>query len=555
MTTETQDKRKLLTQNLIAGTTTAVMLIPQGMAYALVAGMDPIHGLYASLLPLFVYALIGRSRELAVGPGALDTLIVGTTLSGLAFVTKGNYAIIAAILTLQVAAIQLILGMLRFGFLVNFLSRPVISGFTSAAALIIGFSQMRHLFGYSAPKSAYFYELLWQTIKHLPQTNIYTALIGIGSIILLTVLKKMNKMFPRALAVTLLATIIVWGLGLDAQKVAILGKIPVGFPTISVPRLDWKTFWGLLPTAFVIAFVGYLTIISIAKTFANRNRYDISANRELLAIGASNFAAAISQGFPVSASFSRSAVHASAGSTSPYTLMIAATWIGLTLAFLTKTFYYMPKAALAAIIMTAVFGLIDVQIVKHLYKVKIADMWLLIITFVATLVVGIEPGILIGVGCSLALFLYRSTRPHVAVLGRVGDSVDFRNVRNYEDASPYPGMVILRFDAQFYFGNVTFLKDLLKTLENEANPPLHTVIIEACSMTQLDSSADAALHDIADDYSKRGIRLIFASVKMPVLNVMKASGLWDKLTPQHFFMNVEDAVQFALGQEEEQSET
>ncbi len=528
--------------NLQAGTTTAVVIIPQGMAYALVAGLEPIHGLYASLLPLVVYALIGRSRELAVGPGALDTLLVGASLSTLAFITPENHAAYAALLALMVAAIQLALGLLRAGFLVNFLSAPVLSGFTSAAAITIALSQTGNLLGFRMEASPHFHELAYQLGAHLGVLHPVTAAIGLGSVVLLVVLKRLWPRTPYALGVVALATGLSAALDLEGAGVTIIGAIPAGLPAPSVPPIDEAGLVALLPTAITIAFVGYLTMISIAKAFADRNRYDIDPNRELFAAGAANLAAGLFSGFPVSASFSRSAVHAQAGSTSPLTLLITAGWVALTLLVLTGLLYDLPKATLAAIIITAVYGLIDVKAVKRLARVKPVDMWLLLVTFTATLAVGIEPGILIGVGASLVTFIVATTRPHTAVLGRLGDSPDFRNVKNHPSAKTYPGLVIIRIDAQFYFGNVTFLKALLKRLEREAAEPIKAIVLEACSLTQLDSSADAALHAIVDDYKKRGIRFSIASAKVPVLNVMRASGLYDKLGAESFFLNVDDAV-------------
>lgn len=541
MTKSPSTKQQRLLGNLIAGATTAIVIIPQGMAYALVAGLPPIHGLYASMLPLIGYALLGKSRQMAVGPGALDTLLIGTGLGGLAFVNESNYAIYAALIALEVALIQITLGLFRAGFAVNFLSRPVISGFTSAAGLTIGFSQMRNLFGYTAPKTHHFHEMVSQLATHLPDANPYTAALGIGAAGLLIGLKRLNKRFPRALFVTLLGIGVVELFGLEAKGVAILGEIPAGLPALSVPKIELSTLTALLPTSITIAFVGYLTMISIARTFADRNKYDINPSRELVAAGVANLLASVSQGFPVSASFSRSAVHASAGATSPLALLSVAGWVALTLLFLTDYLYSLPKAVLAAIIITAVFGLIDAAIVRRLYKVKRVDMWLLLITFVATLTVGIEPGIFIGVGTSLLFFLVRTTRPHAAVLGRIKGTRDYRKITNYPDVETFDRLLILRIDAQFYFGNVTFLKDLLRRLEREQ--PFDELIIEACSLNQLDSSADMALHDIYDDFRARGITLTIASTKVPVQQVMKASGLWQKMGEDRFFMNVEDAVQ------------
>ena len=539
---------QMLLRNFQAGTTTAILLIPQSMAYALVAGVPPVYGLYASLLPLVVYALLGRSRELALGPGALDTLLIGVTIGSLSMTSNPNAATVAAIIAFQVAIIQIVLGLLRGGFLINFLSKPVISGFTSAAALTIAISQVKHLLGMDIDGSSRFYEEFWQLITHVEEIHLMTAMIGIGSLFFIALAKRIKKNFPNALTVVILATIVGAILRVDQNQVSVLGAIPQGLPQFGFVWVTQELFVTLLPSSVAIAAVGYLTTISIARTFADRNRYDIAPNRELIALGASNFVASFSQGFPVSASFSRSAVHAEAGSTSPYSLVVVAAWIFFTLLFLTEYLYYLPTATLAAIIILAVLGLIDFTLVKHLRKTKQSDMWLLLLTFFSTLIVGIVEGILIGVVFSLGLFLYLTTRPHTAILGRVGNTADFRNLKHYPEATTYTGVIIIRIDAQFYFGNVSFLKTLLKKLEMESPSPLKAIIIEACSIAQLDSSADSVLHDIADDFRERNIALKFASVKVPVLRVMKASGLYDKIEGRNFFMNIDDAVQSYLNQ-------
>lgn len=544
MTTASPPRRQAaIIGNLLAGTTTAVVIIPQGMAYAMLAGLPAIHGLYASLLPLVAYALIGRSRELAVGPGAVDSLLVGAALAGLAaFDGSPDQATLAATLALMVAAIQLVLGALRAGFVVNFLSRPVLSGFMSAAALTIGFSQMSNLLGFAAERTPRFFTMVEQTVTGIPSANLTTAIVGMACAATLMLLKRWRKRFPRALVVVVASIVASRLLDLEAQGVAVIGAVPEGLPVIGLPELSWATLSALAPTALAIALVGYLTMISIAKTFADQGGYDIDASRELVAASGANALAAVSQGFPVSASFSRSAVHKSAGATSPYALVVTAAWVALTLLFLTAQVYHLPKATLAAIIMTAVFSLIDTQAPRELWRVKRIDMWLLVITFIATLAIGIEPGILIGVACSLAAFIYGTSRPHTAVLGRLGNTPDFRNVANYPDAVTTPGVIVIRIDAQFYFGNVTFLKNLLKRLEADSNVPLRAVVIEACSFTQLDSSADAALQAITRDYQARDVAFLFASVKMPVMRVMRASGLHELVGPEHFFRNVDDAL-------------
>jgi len=535
-------QKAALWRNFQAGTTTAVVIIPQGMAYSLVAGLEPIHGLYAALLPLVVYAFIGRSRELAVGPGALDTLLVGAALSTMAFVTPETHAGFAALLALEVAAIQLVLGFLRAGFLVNFLSAPVLSGWTSAAAIVIALSQMGNLLGFKLEATPFFHELVVDLGGKLDGLHWQTAVIGVASIALLVLGKRHIPRAPYALGVVVFATLVSTLSGAPGAGVSVVGSIPSGFPSIALPELSFTTLVALFPTALTIAFVGYLTTITIAKLFAEKNRYDINPDRELIAAGGANLVAGLTQGFPVSASFSRSAVHAQAGATSRFALLVVAGWVALTLLFLTSLIHDLPKATLAAIIITAVYGLIDVKMAKRLRRVKPIDLLVLAVTFVATLVIGIETGILIGIATSLGVFLFESTRPHAAVLGRLGDGPDFRNVRNRPDATTYPGLIIVRIDAQFYFGNVTFLKDFLRRIESAAAAPVKAIVLEACSFTQLDSSAESALSGITDDYRKRGVRFMVASVKVPVLNVMKASGLYEKLGPDNFFLNVDDAV-------------
>ncbi|MEQ9365618.1 MAG: sulfate permease, partial [Leptospirales bacterium] len=518
-----------------------MILIPQSMAYALVAGMPAYHGLYASLLPLVAYTLIGRSRQLAIGPGALDALLVGTALSGVAAVTQENYTGFAMILALEVAAIQIALGALRAGFLVNYLSQPVLSGFTSAAAILIGSGQLPNLLGYSGDGAKHPVEMARAFWNHFTEIHPLTAAIGLAALLALIVLKRVWKSFPGALAVVLIGTALVAALNLDALGVGVLGDIPEGLPLIALPpAVSFDTLLALFPGALTIALTGYLAMISIARNFADRNGYEISPDRELYAAGAVNAAAGISQGFPLAASFSRSAVMAASGSTSRFALLFTAGWVLLTLVFITDYLHYLPGAVLAAIIIQGVSGLVDFKTVRRLWRIKRIDMVLLVITFIATLAFGVERGILSGIVCSLAVFVYNTSRPHTAVLGRVGDSIHFRNINNYENAQTIPGVKILRFDSQMYFGNVSFFKDMMRGLEDD--PALHSVIIDGCSLTQIDSSADSTLHAIADRLKSRGIELYFASLKMPVLEVMRASGLHDKLGADRFYFDVDEAV-------------
>ncbi len=537
--------RELLTRDLSAGITTAVMLVPQAMAYSLLAGLPPVIGLYASIVPLVLYAVFGTSRQLAVGPVAMVSLLVASGVGALAPSGSAEYVTYAVLLALMVGAIQLLMGAGRLGFLTNFLSHPVLSGFTSAAALIIGFSQLGQFFGVKLERSHYIHDTLIGLVRKAEAIHGYTLAIGAASVALLVLLKRIDKRFPSALVAVAGGTVAVWALGLAEKGVSVVGEIPPGLPSPELPSLDVGAAGALLPTAMTIALVGFMESIAVAKAFARRNGYDVDANQEFVGLGIANLGGALFQAYPVTGGFSRTAVNAEAGAKTGLAAIVTAAVVAITLLFLTPLFYYLPKAVLAAIIMTAVFGLVDFREVKHLWRVKRSDLVLLLLTFVATLSLGIDNGILAGVGASLVWFVVRTTRPHFAVLGRLPGTRTYRNTARHPDAEVDPSLLVIRMDAQFYFGNMSFLRQALRKLEAEQVGPLRAVIIDGSSINQLDSSADAALHEVRDDLACRDVALYFAGVKGPVLDVMKRSGFYEKLGADHFFFDVADACDAA----------
>lgn len=535
-----------LRSDAVAGLTTAVMLVPQGMAYAMLAGLPPIIGLYASAFPLVVYSLFGTSRQLAVGPVAMVSLLVASGVATVAEPGSAEFVAMAVLLSLMVGVIQLGMGLARLGFLVNFLSHPVVSGFTSAAALIIGLSQLKHLLGFNIPRSHHVHEILIQAGTRIGETKPETFAIGAGAVVLLVVLKKVAPAFPRALAVVVLGSLAVLGLGLGDGAVAIVGEVPAGLPPFALPALEMDAVGKLLPTAFAISFVGFMESISVAAAFARRNRYEVDANKELVALGAANVVGGFFKAYPVTGGFSRTAVNAQAGAKTPLASLITSGVVIVALLFLTPLFYYLPKAVLAAIIMTAVFGLIDVAEVRHLWQVKRSDLALLGTTFFATLLLGIEEGILVGVGASLGLLVLRTTRPHVAVLGRRPNGI-YRNVDRFDDAEPHPGVLAVRLDAQFYFGNVNFLKETLRDLEHDSKQaPIRAVVIDASGMNQIDSSAASALHEVFEDYQRRGIVFHVANLKGPVLDVLARAHFLEHIGTERIFDRIEEAVEAAV---------
>lgn len=544
--------REDLRGDLLGGLTTAVMLIPQGMAYAMLAGLPPIVGLYASVVPLVVYALLGTSRQLAVGPVAMVSLLVAGGVGALVEQGSDQYLAYAVMLMVMVGGMQLLMGLGRLGFLVNFLSHPVLSGFTSAAALIIGLSQLKHLLGVNIPRSHHVHEIVLGAVERAGEINGITLAIGVASVAVLVALKRLAPRFPRALAVVVGSTLAVWGLGLHGHGVGIVGDVPAGLPAFAVPSLDPAAMRSLLPTALTIALVGFMESIAVARAFARRHKVEVDANQELVGLGAANLVGSMFGGYPVTGGFSRTAVNDQAGARTPAAAIVTAGVIALTLLFLTPLFHFLPNAVLAAIIMTAVFGLVDLAEVKHLWQVDRADLVLLVITFLATLGFGIEQGILAGVGASMLWFVVRSTRPHHAVLGRVGDAGEWRNVQRDQAAVPVAGVLAVRMDAQFYYGNVSFLKDTLQRLEAEAlqrdGGPLIAVVVDATAMNQLDSSAAGALRQLVEDYAARGVAFYLAGVKGPVMDTLRRAHLVELIGEDRLPLRVEHAVQHALGE-------
>ena len=535
---ETDDLRGDLT----AGFTVGVMLIPQGMAYALIAGLPPIYGLYASLLPLVLYALFGTSKQLAVGPVAMVSLLVAAGVAPHAGGDVERYIGLAVLLAFMVGVIQFVLGVARFGFLTNFLSHPVLSGFTSAAALIIGLNQLKHLLGLDLERSSYIHEILWGAMQNLGQTNLMTFLVGLGSIAILVGLKRWNKAFPASLVVVVLSTLSVWGFGLQEHGVSIVGSVPEGLPAPTVPSLAMADLQALWPTAMAIALVGFMESIAVAKVYASKNRYEVDSNQELIGLGLANIGGALLQSYPVTGGFSRTAVNAESGARTNLAGLISAGVIALTLLFLTPLFYYMPNAVLAAIVMVAVAGLIDVAEARFLWRVKRKDFALMMLTFVATLSLGIEEGILVGVIVSLIVVIHRTSRPHTATMGRLPETNTFRNLQRHPEALTHSDVVVYRMDASLYFANAAFLKDELNEIMVE-DAALTRLVFDAYPVNDIDATGAETLKEIIEDFQEKGYEFYFAGVKGPVMDVLKKAGVVDLVGEDHFFMEIHNAVE------------
>ncbi|MEX2401072.1 MAG: solute carrier family 26 protein [Rhodothermales bacterium] len=529
--------------DLTAGLTVGVMLIPQGMAYALIAGLPPIYGLYASLMPLIVYAFLGTSRQLAVGPVAMVSLLVAAGVGPIAAGPE-EYIALTLLLTLMVGLIQFILGMARFGFLVNFLSHPVLAGFTSAAALIIGFSQLNHLLGISIDRSHFVHDIIASAAAQAGTIHLPTLLIGLASIAALVLVRRWRRSFPGALLVVGAATLVTAVWGLETMGVRVVGTVPEGLPGFIVPSVSLEHVLALLPTALVISLVGFMESIAVAKVYASRGRYRLDANQELIGLGLANVVGAFFRAYPTTGGFSRTAVNAEAGAQTNAAAVVSAAIIALTLLVLTPLFYYLPNAVLAAIVMVAVSGLFDWKEMAFLWKVDRRDLTLLLITFAATLALGIEQGILVGVVASLVSVVHQSVRPHTAVMGRLPGTMTYRNVDRHPEALVTSGTVILRMDASYYFANTDYLKERL----GEIARPDHDVkalVIDAYPVNTIDSTAAHALRESLLELRRRGVGVYFAGVKGPVFDVLERAGIADLIGREHFFYEVHEAVEAA----------
>ncbi|MEM9663475.1 MAG: sulfate permease [Bacteroidota bacterium] len=532
-----------LRRDVVAGLTVGVLLIPQSMAYALLAGLPPLYGLYASLVPLLVYPFFGTSRHLSVGITAIDSLVVAAGVSALAAVSNDGYVGAVLVLTAQVGLFQVALGLLRLGAVVNLLSRPVIAGFTAAAALTIAASQLPALLGLEADGPS----PIWEVARRALDGGVHglSLALSVGGVLLLLGLKRWAPRIPSPLLLTVGAGALVAGLSWDTQGLAVVGAIDAGWPPLGVPVVSWELVQSLLPTAATLALLQFMSVTTLGKVFGARHGYSIHPNREIFAIGLTNLAGSLCSSAPVSGSFSRTALSDEAGGQTPLVNVVAAGLVGLTLLVLTPYVRFIPLPVLASLIVVSVFGLIDVHELRTLFRINRIEGALALGTLVATLVVGIQGGLLLGIGASVVLLLYQSGYPNAVELGHLPGTRSFRDLTRYAEAHRVPGILILRIDASFAFTNAEFLKDYL--LQRSADKEhVQAVVLDASSINTLDSTAAAALLFVAEVLRERGVDLYFGGVKTLVLDTMYKSGLIEAVGPSHFLLSPHRAVEKIL---------
>ena len=538
-------KKEWFKNDLSAGLTVGVMLIPQGMAYASIAGLPPIYGLYASLVPIILYALFGSSRQLAVGPVAMVSLLTATAIGSFGDIALADYINYALVLALMVGVVQFLLGLFRLGFLVNFLSHPVISGFTSAAALIIGFSQLKHLLGVDIPRSHHVLEIILNAIKQFDSINVLALSMGISGVLVILVFKKIHKALPSQLFAVIFGILIVYFFGLNSgvNAVSIVGDIPKSLPSLSVPEYNYDELRMLFPMALTIAVIGFMESIAVAKAIQSKHRnYKVMPNQELIALGLSNAIGSLFQSYPTAGGFSRTAVNDQAGAKTAIASVISAILILLTLLFLTPLFYYLPKSILAAIIIVAVIGLIDMKEARRLWMSDRTDFYLLMVTFFATLGLGIEKGIGVGVILSLAMVIFKTTKPHIAVLAKVPGTHFYRNIERFDNLTPRKELLIYRFDAQIYFANTNYFKESLADLVKQKGQDLKHIIIDGESINNIDSTGIHMLNEEIHQYRQMGIELALTGIKGPVRDRLEKGGVIKSIGYDKCFMSIQEAV-------------
>ena len=550
--------REALVSDGVAALIVTIMLIPQSLAYAMLAGLPPEVGLYASVAPLLLYAVFGTSRVLAVGPVAVVSLMTAAAIGQHAPAGTPEYWAVAITLAFLSGLLLLSMGLLRLGFLANFLSHPVISGFISASGILIAASQLKTLMGVSA-EGHNFLDLSLSLMSQLGQVHVLTLAIGVATVAFLFWVRSGLKpllqrlgMKPRAadvvaktgpVAAIAVTTLLTWALDWQVQGVKIVGAVPQGLPPFTLPLWDLGLWQALLVPALLISVVGFVESVSVGQTLAAKRRQRIEPDQELVALGSSNLSAALTGGFPVTGGFARSVVNFDAGAQTPAAGVFTAAGITLASLFLTPALYYLPQATLAATIVVAVLTLVDFSILRKTWNYAKSDFSAVVATLVATLTVGVETGLIVGVGVSLALYLYRTSRPHMAEVGLVVGTEHFRNVQRHAVAVS-PRVLSLRVDESLYFANSRALEDRINSADASRHGLVHVILL--CSaINDIDASALESLEAIDLRLRGAGVRLHLSEVKGPVMDRLRKTEFLNGLSGQVFLSHYQAIVELA----------
>ena len=546
--------RSALSNDLVAALIVTIMLIPQSLAYALLAGLPPEAGLYASIAPIMLYAVFGTSRALAVGPVAVVSLMTAAALSNIVEQGTMGYAVAALSLAGLSGIILLAMGLFRLGFVANFLSHPVIAGFITASGIIIAASQLKHILGIDA-HGHNLLELAISLVQHVSETNWITAVIGIlATGFLFWVRKGLKPMLQRLgvsngltgvlvktgpVTVVVATTLAVWGLGLADKGVKIVGEVPQSLPPLTFPSFSPDLLGQLLLPAFLISIIGFVESISVAQTLAAKKRQRIDPDQELIGLGAANIGASLTGGFPVTGGFSRSVVNFDAGAETPAAGAFTAVGLAIAALALTPLIFFLPKATLAATIIVAVLSLVDFSILKRSWNYSKADFSAVLATILMTLALGVEVGVSAGVGLSILLHLYKSSKPHIAEVGQVPGTEHYRNILRH-DVLTAPSIVTLRVDESLYFANARYLEDKIHN-RVASDKGIRHVILQCSAINEIDLSALESLETINDRLREMDVQLHLSEVKGPVMDRLKREHFLSELTGQVFLSQFEAA--------------
>ncbi|MEK9977694.1 MAG: sulfate permease [Paracoccaceae bacterium] len=548
-----QYNRTSLTNDMMAAVIVTIMLVPQSLAYALLAGLPPEAGIYASIVPIVLYAIFGSSRVLAVGPVAVVSLLTASAVGQVAETGTAGYAIAALTLAALSGGFLVLLGLLRLGFLANFLSHPVIAGFITASGILIAMSQLKHILGVSAHGHT-LPEMVQSLVEHLDQSNLITLGIGVSAIVFLFWVRGnlkpfLNRMNLGPLLTDLLTkagpvfavvatTLSVWGFDLAQDGVRIVGDVPQSLPPFTMPGFDLDLLQQLMVPAILISIIGFVESVSVAQTLAAKKRQHIDPNQELIGLGAANLGAAFTGGFPVTGGFSRSVVNFDAGAETPAAGVFTAIGLAIAAVALTPLVYYLPNATLAATIIVAVMSLVDFSILKKTWTYSRSDFIAVAATIILTLGFGVEVGVAAGVGISIILHLYKTSVPHVAEVGLVPGTQHFRNIHRY-DVETDPALLTLRVDESLYFVNARFLEDLVKHRVVDGGG-VKNVILMFSAVNEVDFSALESLEAINERLKSLNVGFHLSEVKGPVMDRLSRSRLIDEMNGK-IFMSQYDA--------------
>jgi SulP family sulfate permease len=532
--------------DILAGLTVALVLVPQSMAYAQLAGLPAYYGLYASFLPPMVAAIFGCSRQLATGPVAVVSLMTAAALEPIATVNPEGFLVYATLLAILVGLFQVSLGLLRLGVLVDFLSHPVVVGFTNAGAIIIATSQLNKLFGVDVEKAERHYETVYHTIRAAAEHMHWpTFMMSVFSIALMVGLKRWRPALPGVLIAVVVTILISRYSGYAAAGGAVVGDIPRGLPSIAFPQISLDAIFQLATSAVVIALIGFMEAISIAKAIAARTRQRLDVNQELVGQGLSNIVSGLFNGYAVSGSFSRSAVNMDAGARTGFSSIVTGGIVGITLLFLTPLLFHLPQATLAAVIIMAVIGLVKIEPIKHAWKAEKHDGIVAVTTFVLTLIVAphLDKGILVGVFLSMALFIYRTMRPRFAILSRFHDAT-FRDLEVHPELETCKNIVLIRFDMSLYYANAGYFENKMLAVFAD-NQDAKFIILDAEGINTLDATGEMVLSQLCERFKVGGVTLLIARMKRQFMLNMHKTGAIRIIGEDHFFSRLAHALAFA----------